>query len=133
ANALYVFVWGRVCDWYVELSKPLLLDGTEAQKVETRATLAWVLEQCLILLHPIMPFITEELWGQAKRPRMLIHADWPTYGDELIDAAADAEMNWVIALIEGIRSVRGEMNVPAALKVDLLQLDLDAAGLTAFE
>jgi len=133
ANALYSFVWGRVCDWYVELSKPLLLDGTDAEKHETRATLAWVLDQCLILLHPIMPFITEELWGQTDRPKMLIHANWPTYGAEIIDENADAEMNWVIALIEGIRSVRGEMNVPAALKVDLLQLDLDAAGQTAWD
>ncbi|WP_108483185.1 valine--tRNA ligase [Oceaniglobus ichthyenteri] len=132
ANALYVFVWGKVCDWYVELSKPLLLDGTDAQKIETRQTLAWVLDQCLILLHPIMPFITEELWGQIERSKMLIHADWPTYGDELIDPQADSEMNWVISLIEGIRSVRGEMNVPAALKVDLLMLDLDEPGQTAW-
>ena len=132
ANGLYGFVWGKVCDWYLELSKPLLLDGTDAQKAETRETLAWVLDQCLILLHPIMPFITEELWGQTARPKMLVHADWPDYGDALIDPAADAEMNWVIGLIEGIRSVRGEMNVPAALKVDLLQLDLDAAGQTAW-
>ncbi|WP_226779291.1 valine--tRNA ligase [Oceaniglobus trochenteri] len=133
ANALYVFVWGKVCDWYLELSKPLLMDGTDDQKAETRETLAWVLDQCLILLHPVMPFITEELWGQIERAKMLIHADWPTYGDELIDARADTEMNWVISLIEGIRSVRGEMNVPAALKVDLLMLDLDAAGQTAWD
>ena len=61
ANALYAFVWGKVCDWYVELAKPLF-DGDGA--AETRATMAWVLDQCLILLHPIMPFITEALWGQ---------------------------------------------------------------------
>ncbi|WP_099825475.1 valine--tRNA ligase [Oceaniglobus indicus] len=133
ANALYVFVWGKVCDWYLELSKPLLLDGTDAEKRETRETLAWVLDQCVILLHPIMPFITEELWGQGKRDKMLVHADWPTYGDELIDADADAEMNWVISLIEGIRSVRGEMNVPAGLTVDLLRLDSDDAGRRAWD
>ncbi|WP_102108920.1 valine--tRNA ligase [Oceaniglobus roseus] len=132
ASALYGFVWGKVCDWYLEFSKPLLMDGTDAEKAETRATLAWVLDQCLILLHPIMPFVTEELWGQVERPKMLVHADWPTYGEDLVDPAADAEINWVIALIEGIRSVRGEMNVPAALKVDLLQLDLDEAGRTAW-
>ena len=72
---LYAFVWGKVCDWYVELAKPLL-DGDGA--AETRATMAWVLDQCLILMHPFMPFITEALWGQiAARPKLLAHADWP--------------------------------------------------------
>ncbi|SHF05275.1 valyl-tRNA synthetase [Litoreibacter ascidiaceicola] len=133
ADALYRFVWGKVCDWYVEFSKPLLLDGTDAEKVETRATMAWVLDQCMILLHPIMPFITEELWGvTAKRDTMLVHQDWPTYGAELVDKNADAEMNWVIALIDTVRSARGEMHVPAGLKVPLVQVDLDAAGRTAF-
>ena len=63
ANALYAFVWGVVCDWYVEFSKPLLYDGDDAQQRETRETMAWVMDQCLILLHPIMPFVTEEIWG----------------------------------------------------------------------
>ncbi|TDT75108.1 valyl-tRNA synthetase [Litoreibacter halocynthiae] len=133
ADALYRFVWGKVCDWYVEFSKPLLLDGTDAEKAETRATMAWVLDQCMILLHPIMPFITEELWGAtAKRDAMLVHQDWPTYGAELVDKSADAEMNWVISLIDTVRSARGEMHVPAGLKVPLVQVDLDAAGRTAF-
>ncbi|MEP3347850.1 MAG: valine--tRNA ligase [Litoreibacter sp.] len=133
ADALYKFVWGKVCDWYVEFSKPLLLDGTDAEKAETRATMSWVLDQCMILLHPIMPFITEELWGEtAKRDNMLVHEEWPTYGAELIDKNADVEMNWVIALIENVRSARGEMNVPAGLKVPLVQVDLDGAGRTAF-
>ncbi|NBR53833.1 MAG: valine--tRNA ligase, partial [Rhodobacteraceae bacterium] len=114
ASALYAFVWGKVCDWYVELSKPLLLDGEGAIKAETQATMAWVLDQCLVLLHPIMPFITEELWGVAgTRAKMLVHADWPTYtAADLVDPAADAEMNWTISLIEGIRSARAQMNVP---------------------
>ncbi len=133
ADALYKFVWGKVCDWYVELSKPLFYDGTEAQKAETRATMGWVLDQCMILLHPMMPFITEELWGEtAKRAEMLAVTDWPTYGAELVDAGADREMNWVITLIESVRSARGEMNVPASLEVPLVQVDLDAAGETAF-
>ena len=79
ANALYAFVWGKVCDWYVELSKPLLQDDAP-EAGETRQTLRWVLDQCLLLLHPIMPFITEELWQTTtERDEMLVHADWPTY------------------------------------------------------
>lgn len=133
ADALYKFVWGKVCDWYVEFSKPLLLDGTDAEKAETRATMAWVLDQCMILLHPIMPFITEELWDvTAKRDSLLMLQDWPGYGTELIDDSADAEMNWVIALIDSVRSARGEMHVPAGLKVPLVEVELDAAGKTAF-
>ncbi|WP_444464054.1 valine--tRNA ligase [Rhodobacter capsulatus] len=118
ANALYGFVWGKVCDWYVEFAKPLF-DGEHA--AETRATMRWVLDQCYILLHPIMPFITEELWGlTGTRAKMLVHADWPTYGAELIDAEADREMNWVIALIEEIRSSRAQMGVPVALKLPMV-------------
>ncbi|RAP40156.1 valine--tRNA ligase [Rhodovulum viride] len=133
ANALYAFVWGKVCDWYVEFSKPLLMDGTDAQKAETRATMAWVIDQCLILLHPIMPYITEELWATtAERPKMLVHADWPAYGADLIDAGADREMNWVIALIEEIRSARAQMNVPAGAKIAMLYTELDQAGKTAW-
>ncbi len=134
ANALYAFVWGKVCDWYLEFSKPLLQGDDAAAKAETEETLAWVLEQCLVLLHPIMPFITEELWMQIKGLKdkadvpasdMLVHANWPTYGDALIDADADREMTWVISLIEGIRSARAQVNVPAGLKVQLIQTDAD--------
>ncbi|MCY4179117.1 MAG: valine--tRNA ligase, partial [Litoreibacter sp.] len=133
ADALYKFVWGKVCDWYVELSKPLFYDGTEDQKAETRATMGWVMDQCMILLHPIMPFITEELWGvTAKRAEMLAVTDWPEYGSELIDADADREMNWVITLIESVRSARGEMNVPASLEVPLIEVALDEKGQSAF-
>jgi valyl-tRNA synthetase len=117
ANALYAFVWGKVCDWYVEFAKPLF-DGPDAD--ETRKTMAWVIDQCLILLHPIMPFITEELWaGTAERANMLVHQDWPTYGAELVDPTADRELNWVISVIEDIRSARSEVNVPGGAIVDL--------------
>ncbi|MDG3041849.1 valine--tRNA ligase [Roseicyclus marinus] len=134
ANGLYAFVWGRVCDWYLEFAKPLFASGDEAVIAETRATMAWVIDQCLILLHPTMPFITEELWGAiADRPKMLVHADWPDYGAELIDTDADREMGWVIGLIEEIRSVRAQMHVPAGLKVQLLQVELDEKGQAAFE
>ncbi|PTE22249.1 valine--tRNA ligase [Cereibacter changlensis JA139] len=126
ANALYAFVWGKVCDWYVEFAKPLF-DGDQA--AETRATMGWVLDQCMILLHPIMPFVTEELWATTgTRAKMLVHTDWPTYGAELVDQAADREMTWVIGLIDEIRSARAQMHVPAGLKLDMLQLSLDEAG-----
>ena len=134
ASALYAFVWGKVCDWYVELSKPLLLDGEGAIKAETQATMAWVLDQCLILLHPIMPFITEELWGVAgTRAKMLVHADWPSYtAADLVDPAADAEMNWTISLIEGIRSARAQMNVPVGLYVPVVMTEADDAARGAY-
>jgi valyl-tRNA synthetase len=131
ANALYAFVWGKVCDWYVEFAKPLFDSPDTA--AETRETMAWVLDQCMILLHPIMPFVTEELWGTTgQRAKPLIHADWPTYGASLIDPAADREMNWVIALIEEIRSARAQMHVPVGLKLDMLQLSLDDIGRAAW-
>lgn len=125
AGALYAHVWGKVCDWYVELAKPLFAD--EAKAPETRATMAWVLDQCLILLHPFMPFVTEALWGQHERAKLLVHADWPGYGADLVDADADAEMGWVIALIDEIRSVRAQMHVPAGARITLLTLDLSGA------
>ena len=135
ANALYAFVWGTVCDWYVEFSKPLLMDGDAATKAETQATMAWVIDQCLILLHPIMPFVTEELWDTLadKRDTMLVLADWPTYGGELIDPEADREMNWVIGLIEQVRSARAQMHVPAGLYIPVLVSELSEAGRMAWE
>ena len=135
AQALYAYVWGKVCDWYVELSKPLLSGDDEAAKEETRRVMGWVIDQCLILLHPIMPFITEELWGAlGERAKMVVHADWPTYtGAELVDAAADREMNWVISLIEGIRSARSQMRVPAGLRIPMIVTELDAAGQAAWD
>jgi len=134
ANALYGFVWGKVCDWYVEFSKPLFYSEDAEIIAETRETMGWVMDQCLILLHPIMPFITEELWQTtAKRDTMLIHAEWPSYqAADLVDENADREMNWVISLIDEIRSARTQMHVPAGLKIPMLQLDLDAAGQTAW-
>uniref|UniRef100_UPI002354ABCD class I tRNA ligase family protein n=1 Tax=Lentibacter algarum TaxID=576131 RepID=UPI002354ABCD len=134
ANALYAFVWGKVCDWYVEFSKPLLLDGDAVTKAETQAVMAWVIDQCVVLLHPIMPFITEELWGTlGERQKILAHTDWPTYGSELVDAAADAEMNWVIGLIEEIRSVRAQMHVPAGLKVPVVVRNMSEEAKAAYD
>jgi len=135
AQALYAYVWGKVCDWYVELSKPLLNGDDESAKEETRRVMGWVIDQCLILLHPIMPFITEELWGAlGERAKMVVHADWPTYtATELVDTAADREMNWVISLIEGIRSARSQMRVPAGLRIPMIMTELDVAGQAAWE
>ncbi len=134
ANGLYATTWGKVCDWYLEFAKPLFASGDEAVIAETRATMAWVIDQCLILLHPVMPFITEELWGEiAPRDGLLAHEDWPSYGADLINADADREMNWVISLIDEIRSVRAQMHVPAGLKVPLLQAELDAKGQGAWD
>ena len=90
--------------------------------------MAWVLDQCLILMQPFMPFVTEALWGRiAERPKLLCHADWPSYGSELIDPATDAEMNWVFGLIDEVRSVRSQMHVPAGARVTLVALDLGPA------
>ena len=130
AQALYAFVWGKVCDWYVEFAKPLF-DGDQAD--ETRKTMAWVLDQCMILLHPFMPFITEELWGTTgKRDKLLVHTDWPVLGAGLIDAAADHEMTWVTGLIDEIRSARAQMHVPVGLKLDMLALSMDDAAREAW-
>jgi len=134
ALSLYAFVWGKVCDWYIELSKPLFGSEDEAVINETRQTLGWVLDQCMVLLHPIMPFITEELWGKtAKRDTMLVHQDWPTYGPELVNEAADSEMTWVITVIENIRSARAQMNVPAGSKIPMVVTQFDDAARAAWE
>jgi valyl-tRNA synthetase len=165
ANALYQFVWGGFCDWYLEFIKPVFAEeravyaalhllhevehteerwgdldiaavverflqhaetteadhGRVAAAVETRAAAAWALEQILRLLHPFMPFVTEELWRlTAEREGMLARAAWPTFGDELKDDGAAAEMDWVIRLISAVRSIRAEMNVPAGARIPLL-------------
>ncbi len=134
ANALYAFTWGKVCDWYVEFSKPILQGEDAAAKLEAEATLRWVLDQALIMLHPIMPFITEELWGQAdNRANLLVTQEWPTFtAADLVDAEADREMNWVINLIESVRSARAQSHVPAGAKVPLVVMGLDAKGQSAW-
>ena len=134
AQVLYSFVWGTVCDWYVELSKPLLNSADFKIKSETRQTMGWVIDQCLILLHPIMPFITEELWETlSQRNEMLVHCDWPEFDSALIDHAADLEMNWVVNLIESIRSARAQLRVPAGLKIPMIFLKMDSEAKQAWE
>ncbi len=120
ADAIYHFTWGTFCDWYVELIKPVFWGEDEAQKTETRRVAGWVLDQILVLLHPFMPFITEELWHATKSDRAydLIHAAWPEATG--VDAAAGEEVNWAIKFISEIRSTRSEMNVPAGAKATAL-------------
>ncbi len=127
AGRLYQFVWGSFCDWYIEFSKPILQGDDAAARGETQATTAWVLGQILRLLHPIMPFISEELW-QYFAPEgagLLIGARWPELAPGAADRAAAAEMEWVIAAISAIRAVRAEMNVPAASRTPLLVKDAE--------
>ncbi len=127
ASALYRFIWNTYCDWYLELIKPLLMGNDEAIKAETRASAAYAFDQALIMLHPIMPYLTEELWGQiAKRDCLLISAQWPNPSPELIDEAAQDEMDWVTRLISAIRSVRAETNVPAGAKLPMVVCASDA-------
>ncbi len=122
AGRLYDHIWKVFCDWYVEFAKPLLQGEDQAARAETQRTMAWALDQCLVLLHPIMPFITEALWSQlASRDRMLVHAAWPQLDpSQVADPEADSEVDWVIRLIEGIRSVRSELNVPPKAQIAMV-------------
>jgi valyl-tRNA synthetase len=121
AGAAYQFTWGTFCDWYLELIKPLLNGPDGAAKDETRATSAWVLAQLLHVLHPFMPFITEELWQRLYPGRAsdLIVSAWPDAAAMPQDEAAVAEIGWLIDLVSAIRTARAELNVPAAAKVPM--------------
>jgi valyl-tRNA synthetase len=124
AGAAYRFVWNIYCDWYVELSKPLLTGADGAAKDETRAMAAWALDEILKLLHPFMPFITEELWTVTaeqgpQRESPLVLAAWPAL-DGLDDAQAESEIGWVIDLITAIRSVRAEMSIAPATAIPVV-------------
>ena len=115
AGAAYRFVWNSFCDWYVELLKPVFAGEDEAAKAEARACAAFALDGIYKLLHPFMPFITEELWAlTGERDGLLCHAGWP--GDGLVDAAAADEINWLVQLVSEVRSVRAEMNVPPSAR-----------------
>ncbi|MEX0409636.1 valine--tRNA ligase [Aquibium sp. LZ166] len=117
AGAAYRFVWNLFCDWYLELLKPVFAGEDEAAKAEARACVAHVLDEIYKLLHPMMPFMTEELWALtapegSQREDVLALTSWPAPAFE--DAEAAAEINWLVELVSGIRSVRSEMNVPPA-------------------
>jgi valyl-tRNA synthetase len=139
ANGLYRFIWNTFCDWYVELAKPILNGADEAAKAETQATAAWALDVILKLLHPVMPFLTEELWAQtadlgaARTEDMLITARWPQLGEDLVDAAADAEIGLIVATVSEGRSVKAELNVPHSARPPLLVIEASDAQRSVFQ
>jgi len=131
AGAVYRFVWNIYCDWYVELVKPMLTGADGAAKTETRAMVAWARDRILQLLHPFMPFVTEELWavtaqGGAPRPSLLALSSWPQL-DGLADEAAEGEIGWVVDLVSAVRSVRAEMNMSPATQIPLVLAGVSAA------
>jgi valyl-tRNA synthetase len=115
ADAIYHFVWGTFCDWYVELIKGAF-DG------ETKRVAAWAFDQILVMLHPLMPFITEELWSANERPYELIVAKWPA-PDAQVDPHAKKELDWLVRLVTEVRSARTELNVPPSAKLHLFAAD----------
>jgi valyl-tRNA synthetase len=135
-NTLYRFIWNLFCDWFVEFAKPILNGDDEAAKAETRAMAAWVLDTILKLLHPVAPFITEELWAQtapegAPRDTLLITASWPDPPASYADAQAEAEIGLVIATVTEGRSVRAELNVPGGARPDLIVAEATPAQAAA--
>jgi valyl-tRNA synthetase len=130
AGAAYRFVWNLFCDWYLELLKPVFMGEDEAAKAESQAVAAFVLDEIYKLLHPFMPFMTEELWAHTagegrERATLLCHAAWPQPSFQ--DAEAAAEINWLVDLVSGVRSVRSEMNVPPAAIAPLVMVGANKA------
>ena len=117
ANTIYHFTWDRFCDWYLELTKPVLQGEDAAAADETRIVAGWVLDQIIVMLHPFMPFITEELWhAMGERSYDLIVAKWPEPKAE-IDAQAKAEVDWLIKLVSELRSVKVDLNISPGTKM----------------
>ncbi|MFZ3234712.1 MAG: valine--tRNA ligase [Stellaceae bacterium] len=129
AARLYQFVWGTFCDWYIEFTKPILQDDDDRARRETQAITGWILGRILHLLHPVMPFLTEELWRNlaGETAGMLISAPWPEFAGQ-IDRAAATEMEWVVTAISAIRTARAEMNVPPAARAPRRVRDADPAA-----
>ncbi|MDP6222743.1 MAG: valine--tRNA ligase [Candidatus Micropelagos thuwalensis] len=124
STSVYQFIWDGFCDWFIELAKPILQGDDEAAKIEMQAAAQWGLQNALKLLHPFMPYVTEELWQEIKPAdtgaKFLMLENWPQIPENFMNKDADAEINWVIKAITGIRSVRSEMNVPAGSKIPLI-------------
>ncbi|HEY0327041.1 MAG TPA: class I tRNA ligase family protein, partial [Allosphingosinicella sp.] len=120
ANTIYHFVWATFCDWYLELIKGAIDE-------ETRKVAGWVLDQILVMLHPFMPFVTEELWNAlGERPYELILAKWPMPDARALDPEAGPEIDWLIRVVSGIRAARAELNVPPGAKLPLHVRDAGA-------
>ncbi|RXD05628.1 valine--tRNA ligase [Sphingomonas sp. UV9] len=135
ANAIYQFAWSRFCDWYLELIKPQVVDDVRGQiDDESKAVAGWVLDQILVLLHPFMPFITEELWhAMGPREHDLIVAQWPMADARSLDPEASKEVDWLIRLVQEIRTARNELNVPPGARLPLHVRDANAATLARLE
>lgn len=134
AEALYHFIWSEYCDWYLELSKPVLWDdnATEAQLRGTRHTLVGVLETVLRLAHPLMPYITEEIWQKLKglagrEGASIMLQPYPVADAGLIDETAEVDLNWVRGVIDGVRNIRGEMNIAPGKPIPVLLKQGDTA------
>ncbi len=135
ANAIYQFAWSRFCDWYLELIKPQMV-GDERGVIDNESKLVagWVLDQILVLLHPFMPFITEELWhAMGPRDHDLIVAKWPMADARALDPEASKEVDWLIRLVQEIRTARNELNVPPGARLPLHVRDANAATLARLE
>ncbi len=132
ANTIYQFTWSRFCDWYLELIKPVSV-GEERGQIddETKAVAGWVIDQILVMLHPFMPFITEELWhAMGEREYDIIVAKWPLADTHALDAGAAQEIDWLIRLVSEVRAARSELNVPPGARLPLHVRD---AGATTVE
>ncbi len=139
ANAIYQFAWSRFCDWYLELIKPQMV-GDERGQIddESKAVAGWVLDQILVLLHPFMPFITEELWHAMADPAHprdhdLIVAKWPMADARALDPEASKEVDWLISLVQEIRTARNELNVPPGTRLPLHVRDANETTLARLE
>ncbi|WP_221792565.1 valine--tRNA ligase [Aquisediminimonas sediminicola] len=128
ANSIYHFVWNNFCDWYLELIKPPFIDGEKGETdPESKIVAGWVLDQILVMLHPFMPFITEELWHALAdpanpRPHDLIHARWPA-PQATVDAAAQAEIDWLIRLVSEVRTAKNELGIAPGAKLNAFVRD----------
>jgi len=135
AAASYHFVYDSFCDWYLEIAKPIFNQGSEVEKAETRATAAWTRDRIIKILHPFMPYITEELWARTapvSRKSLLIEAPWPELSALPKFENACREVQWIIELVSGVRSIRSEMNIPPSAKIELLLKDADAQTIEMF-
>ncbi len=132
AQAIYEFVWHEFCDWYLELAKPTLQTGDAATRAATRQTLVEVLEATLRMMHPLMPFITEEIWGRVAPlagidGETVMLADYPNSADWVADSEAEREIGWLQRFVLGVRQIRGEMNIAPGRPLPVLMQEASAS------